>query len=41
LTPAEIDSATTVVDGMRTYFDIPALNDAELLDALFNVYGAV
>jgi hypothetical protein len=37
LTPAEIDSATPVVDGMTTYFEIPTLTNAELWDALFSV----
>ena len=41
LTPAEIDSATPVVEGMTTYFDIPTLTGAELLDALSNVFSAL
>jgi PE-PPE domain len=36
LTQAEIDSATTVVDGMTTYYDIPALTIPELESALID-----
>jgi hypothetical protein len=38
LTPAEIDSATTVVDGMTTIHDIPTLTITELFDAFINVW---
>jgi PE-PPE domain len=38
LTPAEIDSATTVVDGMTTIHDIPTLTFTELFDAFINVW---
>jgi hypothetical protein len=41
LTPAEIDTATQVVDGMTTCFDIPTLTGAELWDALFNGFSAL
>jgi hypothetical protein len=34
LTPAEIDSATPVVEGMTTVFDIPTLTTTELWEAL-------
>jgi hypothetical protein len=40
LTPAEIDSATTVVDGMTTFFSIPALTTTELFDALWSTASA-
>jgi hypothetical protein len=40
LTPAEIDSATTVVDGMTTINDIPTLTSTELWDALLNALSA-
>lgn len=41
LTADQIDSATTVVDGLTTFNDIPTLTTAELFDALFNAYFAV
>lgn len=41
LTADQIDSATTVVDGMTTINEIPTLTFPELLDALFNAYFAV
>jgi hypothetical protein len=41
LTPAEIDSATPVVEGMTTVFDIPTLNTFELGEALFNALSAL
>jgi hypothetical protein len=40
LTPAEIDSATSVVDGMTTVYDIPTLTTAQLVDALLTAYSA-
>jgi hypothetical protein len=40
LTPAEIDSATTVVEGLTTYFDIPTLTTAQLWDALLGAFSA-
>ncbi|MEB3032884.1 PE-PPE domain-containing protein [[Mycobacterium] nativiensis] len=40
LTPAEVDSATTVVDGMTTINDIPTLTSTELWDALLNALSA-
>jgi PE-PPE domain len=40
LTPAEIGSATTVVDGMTTFHDIPTLTTAELWAALFTAATA-
>ncbi|MEB3020800.1 alpha/beta hydrolase family protein [[Mycobacterium] crassicus] len=40
LTPAEVDSATTVVDGMTTINDIPTLTSTELWDALLNALRA-
>jgi hypothetical protein len=40
LTPAEIDSATSVVDGMTTFHDIPTLTTTELLEALFSAAAA-
>lgn len=40
LTPAEIDSATAVVEGMTTYFDIPTLTTGELWDALLSAFSA-
>ncbi|MGB6208638.1 PE-PPE domain-containing protein [Mycobacterium sp.] len=39
MTPAEIDSATPVVDGMTTVFDIPTLTTSELWDTLLSVFG--
>jgi hypothetical protein len=36
LTPADIASATTIVEGMTTVFDIPTLTLTELWDALLN-----
>jgi PE-PPE domain len=41
LTPAEIGSATPVVEGLTTYFDIPTLNVFELWGALFNAFSAL
>jgi hypothetical protein len=41
LTQAEIDSATTVVDGMTTYYDIPALTGPELWSALIDSLGTL
>jgi hypothetical protein len=38
LTPAQIDSATTVVDGMTAIHDIPTLTLTGLWDALINVW---
>jgi hypothetical protein len=40
LTSAEIDSATTVVEGMTTSFDIPTLTGAALWDALLAASSA-
>ena len=40
LTPAEIDSATPVVEGMTTVNDIPALTTVELTQALLNAAPA-
>ncbi len=40
LTPAEIDSATSVVEGMTTVYDIPTLTTTELWDALLSAYSA-
>jgi hypothetical protein len=40
LTPAEIDSATPVVEGMTTVFDIPTLTTTELWDALLTALSA-
>ena len=40
LTPAEIDSATTVVDGMTTIHEIPTLTMAELWEALITAAAA-
>jgi hypothetical protein len=36
LTPAEIDAATSAVNGMTTVFDMPTLSIDELWDALIN-----
>jgi hypothetical protein len=41
LTPAEIGSAVPVVDGLTTYFDIPALSTTALDTALLNALGAL
>ena len=38
LTPAEINSATTVVDGLTIIHDIPTLTFTELWDAFINVW---
>ena len=40
LTPAEIDSATSAVEGMTTVYDIPTLTSVELWDALLSAYSA-
>jgi hypothetical protein len=40
LTPAEIDSATSVVDGMTTIYDIPTLTTAQLWEALLTAAAA-
>ncbi|MGB6207671.1 PE-PPE domain-containing protein [Mycobacterium sp.] len=40
LTPAEIDSATQVVDGMTTVYDIPTLTTTELWEALISAVAA-
>jgi hypothetical protein len=40
LTPAEIDSATPVVEGMTTVYDIPTLTSVELWDALLSMLSA-
>jgi hypothetical protein len=40
LTPAEIDSATSVVEGMTTVYDIPTLTTTELWDALLTAISA-
>jgi hypothetical protein len=40
LTPAEIDAATPVTDGMTTYFDVSALTGTELTDALLSELSA-
>jgi hypothetical protein len=40
LTPAEIDSAAPVVEGMTTFFDIPTLTSTELWDALISASSA-
>ncbi len=41
LTSAEIDSATQVVDGMTTYYDIPTLTSPELFEALLGAFSAL
>jgi hypothetical protein len=41
LTPAEISSAVPVIDGMTTYFDIPALSTTALDNALLGAVGAL
>ncbi len=38
LTPAEINSATTVVEGLTIVHDIPTLTFPELWDAFFNIW---
>jgi hypothetical protein len=40
LTPAEIDSATTTVEGMTTFYDIPTLTTTQLWEALLSAAGA-
>jgi hypothetical protein len=40
LTPAEIDSAIPVVEGMTTVYDIPTLTTTELWEALFSAFSA-
>jgi PE-PPE domain len=40
LTPAEIDSATSALDGITTFVDIPTLTTTELWDALLNAFSA-
>ena len=40
LTPAEIDSATSVVEGMTTVYDIPTLTITELWEALLSMLSA-
>ena len=40
LTPAEIDSATQVVEGMTTVYDIPTLTTTELWEALLSMLSA-
>lgn len=41
LTPAEISSAVPVIDGLTTYWDIPALSATALDNALLNSLGAL
>ncbi|WP_424383776.1 hypothetical protein [Mycobacterium sp.] len=41
LTPAEISSAVPVIDGLTTYFDIPALSTTALDNALLASAGAL
>ena len=41
LTPAEIDSATSIVEGMTTVYDIPTLTTTELWEALLSASSAV
>jgi len=41
LTADQIDSATSVVDGMTTFNEIPTLDFGDLWQALFNAYFAV
>jgi hypothetical protein len=41
LTAAEIDSATRVVEGMTTVFDIPTLTTTQLWEALLGASGAM
>jgi len=40
LTPAEIDSATPVVEGLTTVFDIPTLTTDQLVESLINALSA-
>jgi PE-PPE domain len=40
LTPAEIDAATPVVEGMTTVYDIPTLTTTELWEALISMLSA-
>ena len=40
LTPAEIDAATPVVEGMTTVYDIPTLTTTELWEALIGAFSA-
>ena len=40
LTPAEIDSAAPVVEGMTTLFDIPTLTTTQLIDVLLSAFSA-
>jgi PE-PPE domain len=39
LSPAEIDAATPVVDGMTTLYDIPTLTTTQLIDALLTAFS--
>lgn len=41
LTPAEVSSAVPVIDGLTTYFDIPALSTTALDNALLAAVGAL
>lgn len=41
LTPAEISAAVPVIDGLTTYFDIPALSTTALDNALLSAIGAL
>jgi len=41
LTPAEIASATSVVEGMTTIYDIPTLSTTQLFEALLGAAGAM
>jgi hypothetical protein len=41
LMSAEIESATQVVDGMTTYYDIPTLTSPELFEALLGAFSAL
>jgi hypothetical protein len=41
LTSAEIDSATKVVEGMTTVFDIPTLTTTQLIEAVVGASSAV
>jgi hypothetical protein len=40
LTPAEIDAAAPVVDGMTTIYDIPTLTTLQLIEALWSTASA-
>jgi PE-PPE domain len=40
LTPAEIDSATSAVEGMTTVVDIPTLTTTQLVEALISAFSA-